>query len=101
MTTARWVPTRQEYARRRRKVASIALAIVSALALTTLAGKHLDTKYDYTCPQMNVVAQRGDTLSSITERHCQGHTLQASWDIAKRLGTANIREGQLIQLGGK
>lgn len=101
MTTARWVPTRQEYARRRRKVALVALAVVVAVVTAVLTGKYVDTKYDYTCPQMSVVVMRGDTLSSLTERYCDGHTLQASWDIAHRLGTANIREGQVIQLGGK
>ena len=84
------------YIRRRITVATIALVSVSLL-ISNAIGR----KYAYSCPTMSVTVERGDTLSGITERHCKGHTLQASWDIADRRGTADIGIGDLVQLGDK
>lgn len=50
---------------------------------------------------MSVRVVRGDTLSGITAKHCEGHTLQASWDIANERGTSALDTGDIIQLGGK
>ena len=88
--------THATYIRRRIVVATIAIVLVSYLI-----GKSFDAKYAYSCPTMSVAVERGDTLSGITERHCKGHTLQASWDIADRRGTPDIGIGDLVQLGDK
>ena len=101
MTTARWIPTRTEIARRRRKAKVVALVTIAIIAGAYLLGQSIDSKYDYSCPTMLVTAVDGDTLSEITERYCQGHTLQASWDIAHQRGTADLNPGDTIQLGGK
>ena len=88
--------TRSTYIRRRITVATIAIVLVSYLI-----DKSFDAKYAYSCPIIRVTVGRGDTLSGITERHCKGHTLQASWDIADRRGTPDIGIGDLVQLGDK
>lgn len=88
--------THATYIRRRIVVATIAIVLVSYLI-----GKSFDAKYAYSCPTMSVAVERGDTLSGITERHCKGHTLQASWDIADERGTSALNAGDTIQLGDR
>lgn len=50
---------------------------------------------------MSVRVERGDTLSGITAKYCEGHTLQASWDIAEDRGTTYLDIGDIVELGGK
>lgn len=71
------------------------------IAFTHLISRAIDTKYDYKCPNIVVVVEQGDTLSTITKRYCEGHTLQASWDIAQQRGTDTVSVGDHIQLGSK
>ena len=85
----------------RRRIAVVSIATIAVVSGAYLLGQFIDTKYDYSCPTMMVTAVDGDTLADITKRYCQGHTLQASWDIAHERGTTLIHAGDLIQLGGK
>ena len=85
-----------KYIRRR-----IAVGIIVLVPVALLISNAIDSKYAYSCPTMSVTVEQGDTLSGITERHCSGHTLQASWDIADRRGTSNIGIGDTIQLGDR
>jgi hypothetical protein len=91
--------TYSTYYKRRIAVASVITIVL--VALSYLIGSDIDSGYDYTCPTMSVTVEQGDTLASITERYCEGHTLQASWDIAKERGTSAVDIGDIIQLGGK
>jgi hypothetical protein len=91
--------TYSTYYKRRIAVASVITIVV--VALSYLAGTDIDNDYDYSCPTMSVRAEQGDTLASITEQHCEGHTLQASWDIAEQRGTSTLDIGDIVQLGGK
>ena len=85
-----------KYIRRRIVVGTIVLVPVALLISNAI-----DAKYDYSCPAVSVTVERGDTLSGITERHCKGHTLQASWDIANERGTSALSAGDTIQLGDR
>jgi hypothetical protein len=85
-----------KYIRRR-----IAVGIIVLVPVALLISNAIDSKYAYSCPTMSVRVVRGDTLSGITAKHCQGHTLQASWDIADRRGTSNIDIGDTVQLGDR
>jgi hypothetical protein len=91
--------TYSTYYKRRIAVASVITIVV--VALSYLIGTDIDSGYDYTCPTMSVTVQAGDTLARITEAHCEGHTLQASWDIANERGTSAVDIGDIIYLGGK
>jgi hypothetical protein len=91
--------TYSTYYKRRIAVASIITIVV--MALSYLLGTDIDNGYDYTCPKASVTVQAGETLASITERYCDGHTLQASWDIAEERGTSTVDIGDIIYLGGK
>jgi hypothetical protein len=85
----------------RRRIAVSTIATIALVSGTYLLGQFIDTEYDYSCPTMLVTAIDGDTLSGITKKHCKGHTLQASWDIANERGTAHLDTGDIIQLGDK
>jgi hypothetical protein len=79
----------------------IAVGIIVLVPVALLFSNVIDSKYNYSCPTASVTVERGDTLSGITERHCKGHTLQASWDIANERGTSTLDTGDLIQLSDK
>jgi hypothetical protein len=85
----------------RRRIAIATIATIALVSVAHLVSNVIDSKYHYTCPTMSVRAERGDTLSDITKKHCKGHTLQASWDIANERGTAHLDRGDIIQLGDK
>ena len=85
-----------KYIRRR-----IAVGIIVLVPVVLLISNVIDSKYDYSCPAVSVTVEQGDTLSGITERHCKGHTLQASWDIADERGTSALNAGDTIQLGDR
>jgi hypothetical protein len=91
--------TYSTYYKRRIAVASIITIVV--VILSYLLGTDIDNGYDYTCPMASVTVEQGETLASITERYCEGHTLQASWDIAEKRGTSAVDIGDIIHLGGK
>lgn len=80
-----------------RAIALLALFVALAHLISTTIESH----FAYKCPNIVAVVERGDTLSTITERYCEGHTLQASWDIAQQRGTDIVVVGERIQLGGK
>lgn len=85
----------------KRRIVVAIIATISLITTSQALSKSIDDKYHYTCPTMSVRAERGDTLSSITAQHCEGHTLQASWDIANERGSSAVDIGDTIQLGGK
>jgi hypothetical protein len=85
----------------RRRIAVATIATIALVSVAQLTSKVVDSKYAYSCPTMTVTADYGDTLSGITEKHCEGHTLQASWDIAEDRGTTHLDLGDIVQLGGK
>jgi len=103
VTRAKWVAT-PEHAhrlavRRRRRVVKAVLAFALVYALAFVVGKMVDEKYAYSCPSLTVTAVSGDTLSGITERYCEGHTLQASFDLAHARGSSFVQVGDIITLG--
>lgn len=102
-THARWEATpehaRRLAIRRRRFVVKATLAVALFVAVAFALSKAIDNKYAYSCPSMNVTAVSGDTLSEITERYCEGHTLQASFDIASKRGSSLVQVGDIITLG--
>lgn len=79
----------------------IAVGIIVLVPLALLISNVIDSKYDYSCPTMSVTVTHGDTLSGITEKHCKGHTLQASWDIAELIDTTIIHTGDTVHLGDR
>jgi len=85
----------------KRRIAVASIATIAIVSSAYLLGQFIDTRYDYSCPTMLVTAIDGDTLATITKRHCQGNTLQASWDIAHQRGSSAVDIGDTIQLGGK
>lgn len=82
-----------------KRIALIVIASLLFVPTARLAGRIIDSAYDYKCPILTVTVKQGDTLSSITEAHCEGNTLQASWDIADNIGSTLIQIGDLVQLG--
>ena len=103
LTNARWEATpqhaRRVAIRRRRFVVKATLVVALVVALSFALSKAIDSKYAYSCPSMNVTAMSGDTLSEITERYCEGHTLQASFDLARTRGSSLVQVGDIITLG--
>ena len=85
----------------KRRIALVSIVTIAVVSGAYLLGQFIDNDYDYSCPTMLVTAVDGDTLADITKRYCQGHTLQASWDIAHERGTSAVDIGDTIQLGGK
>ena len=85
----------------KRRIVTATLVTIALIAVSQILSKTIYDKYHYTCPTMSVRVERGDTLSGITAQHCEGHTLQASWDIANERGTSALDTGDIIQLGGK
>lgn len=85
----------------RRRIVTATLVTIALIAVSQILSKTIYDKYHYTCPTMSVRVVRGDTLSGITAKHCQGHTLQASWDIANERGTSALDTGDIVELGGK
>ena len=103
LTNARWEATpqhaRRVAIRRRRFVVKATLVVALAFAFAFATSKAIDNKYAYSCPSMSVTVVSGDTLSEITERYCDGHALQASWDIANERGSSLVQVGDIITLG--
>jgi len=75
------------------------LAVALVYSFVFVIGKVVDSKYAYSCPSLTVTVLGGDTLSSITERYCEGHTLQAAFDLADKRGSSFIQVGDIITLG--
>ena len=85
----------------KRRIALVTIATIAIASGSYLIGQIVNDGYSYSCPNITVKVVKGDTLASITNTHCQGDTLLASWDIARERGSSAIDIGDTIQLGGK
>lgn len=74
-------------------------AFLAGVALTAfLVGKALASDpYPYECDSSAVVVTAGDTLWSLAEKHCTGHTGAATDALVARYGT-DVQVGDIISL---
>jgi hypothetical protein len=82
-----------------KRIVLVVIATLVFVPTTYLVAKSIESAHDYKCPTLTVTVKQGDTLSGITKAHCEGDTLQASWDIARIRGGAFVQIGDLVQLG--
>lgn len=92
-TTTHHTPT---YYRVRSVVRFLFVATIATGAY--LVGREIvDSTLDYKCDGTSVVVASGDTLWSIAQEHCEGHTGQAVYDLVGIYGTT-LYAGQTISL---
>lgn len=74
---------------------ALGLAVATGIAVGVWS---VATHDDYTCENVKVVVNDGDTLWGIATRYCDGNIQQATDDLADEYGTA-LRKWQVVEVG--
>lgn len=75
----------------------IIIGIVAFFVTVFGLGKLIEAQERFTCNQVTVTVQFGDTLWAIAERHCTGNIQVATAVLVEKYGSA-IDRGDVIQL---
>jgi len=75
----------------------VIIIIVAFLATWLGLSKVIASQEQFTCNQVTVTVQSGDTMWKIAERNCTGNIQVAVFHLVEKYGTV-IHHGQQIQL---
>lgn len=82
----------------KKQLATLTAIIFGALFLAGVANAALDKATAYECEDGIVTVHPGDTLWSIANRYCTGHTGHAVSVMADMHGTATLQIGDTVVL---